>query len=239
MKIALAAMHANMRAFYRLLGERSPGGTVVERDGILAAVVPSCPNRSIVNAVVYEDAGALAAIRDELEASYDRAGVRAWTVWVPEADRAAAQLGALGEQHHLGAVNEADAQQLLCRQHPRRPRDTPACMRVSHGDVRGSTGANRAGAVFADHDVWRRQAVAANSASRRTSARSANSPHRPASSDSVEEFRANSHGVDVVRPPNDHAVLDLCSVKLEHETVERHRARAYLARSHSSSPSSR
>ena len=92
LKIALASMHANMRAFYRLLGERSQGGTVVERDGILAAVVPSCPNRSIVNAVVYEDAGALAAIRDDLEAFYDQAGVRAWTVWVPEADRATAQL---------------------------------------------------------------------------------------------------------------------------------------------------
>jgi GNAT superfamily N-acetyltransferase len=88
----LAAMRANMRAFYRLLGERSPGGAVLERDGLLAAIVPSCPNRSIVNAVVYDGVEELAANGEELSATYRRAGVHAWTVWVPEADRAAALL---------------------------------------------------------------------------------------------------------------------------------------------------
>jgi GNAT superfamily N-acetyltransferase len=88
----LAAMRANMRAFYRLLGERSPGGVVMEREGVLAGIVPVCPNRSIVNAVVYEGVEALTAARDELEARYARAGVRAWTVWVPEGDRAVEEL---------------------------------------------------------------------------------------------------------------------------------------------------
>jgi hypothetical protein len=88
----LAAMRANMRAFYRLMGERSRDGSVLERDGLLAAIVPSSPNRSIVNAVVYEEVEALEAGGEELRAAYARAGVRAWTVWVPEADRAAAKL---------------------------------------------------------------------------------------------------------------------------------------------------
>ena len=81
-------MRGNMRAFYRLLGERSPGGSVLERDGLLAAIVPSCPGQSIVNGVVYEDAAALRAWRDELAAAYSRAGVRRWRVWVPEGDSA-------------------------------------------------------------------------------------------------------------------------------------------------------
>jgi GNAT superfamily N-acetyltransferase len=89
---ALEAMRANMRAFYRLLGERSPGGAVLERDGLLAAIVPACPNRSIVNAVVYDGVKALAANGEGLRAAYGRAGVHAWTVWVPEADGAAARL---------------------------------------------------------------------------------------------------------------------------------------------------
>jgi GNAT superfamily N-acetyltransferase len=96
----LAPMRRNMRAFYRLLGERSPGGSVFERDGVLAAVTPSCPDRSVVNAVVYDDAAALAAALDDLTETYEHAGVRAWTVWVPEADRVAADLLA-GAGHML------------------------------------------------------------------------------------------------------------------------------------------
>ena len=81
----------------------------------------------------------------------------------------------------------------------------------------------------------------AAAASRHASARSANGPRTALLrlTAGVEEARANSHGVDVLRSSNDHAVLDLCSVKLGHGTVEQHRARAYLARLHSSSPSSR
>jgi GNAT superfamily N-acetyltransferase len=82
-------MRANMRVFYRLLGERSPGGEVFEHDGLLASIVPACPQRSIVNAVVYEAPGELADVRAQLRSRYERAGVRAWTVWVPESDEAA------------------------------------------------------------------------------------------------------------------------------------------------------
>jgi GNAT superfamily N-acetyltransferase len=76
-----------MAAFYRLLGECSPGGMVVERDGLLAAVLPSCPNQSVVNAVVYEKDAAVRAAHHELRQLYREAGVSAWRVWVPEHDR--------------------------------------------------------------------------------------------------------------------------------------------------------
>jgi hypothetical protein len=64
-----------MSAFYRLLGTRSPGGIVVEHDGLVAAVVPSCPNQSVVNGVVYEDAKAISAVHEELKALYATRGL--------------------------------------------------------------------------------------------------------------------------------------------------------------------
>src|SRR5438270_13947563 len=88
----LARMRANMAAFYRVLGERSAGGRLFEAESVVAAIAPSCPRRSVVNAVVYEDAHALAGVRDELQNAYARAGVHAWTVWVTEADTTAARL---------------------------------------------------------------------------------------------------------------------------------------------------
>ena len=80
-------MVRNLSAFYRLLGDHSTGGMVLERDGLLAAVVPCCPNQSIVNAVLYEQADAVKAAHDELRETYAKAGVRVWRVWVPERDR--------------------------------------------------------------------------------------------------------------------------------------------------------
>ena len=80
-------MRQNMRAFYRLVGERSPGGTVVQSEGLLAAVVPSCPRQSVVNGVVYEHADEVRASHGKLAATYAAASVLAWRVWVPETDR--------------------------------------------------------------------------------------------------------------------------------------------------------
>jgi ribosomal protein S18 acetylase RimI-like enzyme len=108
----LGTMRQNMGTFYRLLGERSPGGTVFEQEGLLAAVVPSCPNQSVVNAVVYEHAETLRMVRDELEAIYARAGVGAWRIWVPESDRATAEwLERSG--HRLSGAPRAMAMELV------------------------------------------------------------------------------------------------------------------------------
>jgi len=82
----LEPMRNNMKAFYRLLGTRAPGGSAVERDGLVAAIVPSCPNQSVVNGAVYADGDALRAARAELEQAYRDAGVRTWRVWVEDRD---------------------------------------------------------------------------------------------------------------------------------------------------------
>jgi GNAT superfamily N-acetyltransferase len=97
----------NLGAWFRLAAG-SPGGRVIEADGIIAAVTPAARYLSVFNGVVYEDAGALEAALPQLADAYDEAGVLAWTVWVPAADRdAAAVLEAAG--HVLDASPTAMA----------------------------------------------------------------------------------------------------------------------------------
>jgi GNAT superfamily N-acetyltransferase len=76
---------ASMRHWLRLVGAASPGARVVERDGVLAVVVPAAPERAVVNSVLYEDAEGLAAAYDEVATAYAEIGAT-WTVWVPPAD---------------------------------------------------------------------------------------------------------------------------------------------------------
>jgi GNAT superfamily N-acetyltransferase len=91
-----------LMSFARLVGSGAKTSRVLEPDGVTAAVVPSIPDRSVVNSVGYRDAGSLATALAELADAYEGAGVRAWTVWVPEDDReAAALLEAAG--HRLDA----------------------------------------------------------------------------------------------------------------------------------------
>jgi N-acetylglutamate synthase-like GNAT family acetyltransferase len=80
-----------MRRWYRLMGQGSDGARTLERPGVIAALVPSAPERSVVNAVVYEDAGALAAAYDDVAAAYREIGAK-WTVWVHSGDDEAASL---------------------------------------------------------------------------------------------------------------------------------------------------
>jgi GNAT superfamily N-acetyltransferase len=89
---ALDLQVRGLSAFARVLGSCSPGSSVIEREGVTAAVVPLVPERSVANSVAYRDAGALEAAYDELADAYDRAGVAAWTVWVPEHDTEAIRL---------------------------------------------------------------------------------------------------------------------------------------------------
>jgi GNAT superfamily N-acetyltransferase len=71
---------------WELIAEAT-GGRVVKRDGVVAAIVPAVPGRSLFNSVFYDDGEALLESLPELAAAYEEAGVIAWTVWVPEADR--------------------------------------------------------------------------------------------------------------------------------------------------------
>jgi len=111
-----------LAAFVRMMGRASEGAALFERDDVLGAIVPACPDRSVVNSVTYRDAGSLEAALEELAAAHEEAGVSAWTVWVPEYDRdAAALLEAAGHQldatpmamvHDLAGLPDPDAQGL-------------------------------------------------------------------------------------------------------------------------------
>ncbi|MFL5827636.1 MAG: GNAT family N-acetyltransferase [Thermoleophilaceae bacterium] len=94
----LERQFASLRVFVRAVGEGSPGGSVVERPGVIGSVSPAVPTRSIMNSVVYDQAGALEDAWDDVASAYDEAGVSAWTVWVAPGDEDAARL--LGERGH-------------------------------------------------------------------------------------------------------------------------------------------
>lgn len=81
-----ARQHESLRVFVREFPKASPGGRALELTGVTAAITPAAPERSVVNSVVYRDVDALAAAVGPLAASYEEAGIRAWTVWVPEND---------------------------------------------------------------------------------------------------------------------------------------------------------
>jgi GNAT superfamily N-acetyltransferase len=102
---------ASLRASYALTTNGAPESSLVEFDGVIAAIVPATPDRSVLNGVVYERAEALEAALDEVAAAYEAAGVRAWTVWVPESDaRAIDALESAG--HALDASPRAMAMEL-------------------------------------------------------------------------------------------------------------------------------
>ncbi|HSJ18466.1 MAG TPA: GNAT family N-acetyltransferase [Solirubrobacterales bacterium] len=102
----LRRMHRSMESAWRALGAGSEGARMIERDGVLAAVVPAVPERSVFNSVLYDTPEHLAAARDELARAYADAGVNAWTVWVPATDAASAELLA-SAGHRLDATPRA------------------------------------------------------------------------------------------------------------------------------------
>jgi GNAT superfamily N-acetyltransferase len=113
----LARLDVGMRQFYRALGGASAGARVIESDGVQACVVPIARERSYPNAVLYADAAALERAYPMLERAYADAGVRAWTVWVPEADQAARRiLEARG--HRLDATPTAMARAIAGVERP-------------------------------------------------------------------------------------------------------------------------
>jgi len=80
-----------LATFNRLVSESVETTRLIERDGLLAIVSPAVPERSLFNDVIYEEPESLVRHREELAAIYaDQAC--AWTVWVPEEDRASATL---------------------------------------------------------------------------------------------------------------------------------------------------
>jgi GNAT superfamily N-acetyltransferase len=91
--------------FCRMVAAASESGSLLELEGVTAAVVPASPDRSVTNSVVYEHVDALARALDRLAAGYAESGVRAWTVWVPADDLPAQRL--LEEAGHELDANPA------------------------------------------------------------------------------------------------------------------------------------
>jgi GNAT superfamily N-acetyltransferase len=89
-------LHRRARVSVRLeveaFGSAAADSRLLRREGLIAAVAPACPLRSVFNSVFYDDPAAPAREYDSLAQAYERVGVRAWTVWVPAEDRATAAL---------------------------------------------------------------------------------------------------------------------------------------------------
>jgi GNAT superfamily N-acetyltransferase len=93
--------------FWRLTAEAA-GGFVHRDEDIMATVVPAAPERSVFNSVFYRSPRRMVEAIDPLVELYREAGVRAWTVWVPEADgEVAVALESAG--HFLDAAPRAMA----------------------------------------------------------------------------------------------------------------------------------
>jgi GNAT superfamily N-acetyltransferase len=92
-------------------GSGASSSKLIRREGLVAALTPASPQRSLFNSVFVEDPAALEREYEALAKAYEGAGVRAWTVWVVDEDRASAEfLAARG--HVLDAAPRAMAMEL-------------------------------------------------------------------------------------------------------------------------------
>lgn len=104
---AIAGVRDEVEAF----GSAARGSRLIRRPGLLASLAPASPQRSLFNSVFYDDPAAPAREYEALAEAYAAAGVRAWTIWVPDEDRETARLLA-GRGHVLDAAPRAMAMEL-------------------------------------------------------------------------------------------------------------------------------
>jgi GNAT superfamily N-acetyltransferase len=88
----LTLQRQGLERFLRLLSSASEGAHLFEAPGVVASVSPVASTHSVANSVLYDDAADLAAALDALAEHYEGCDIEAWTVWVPERDRDAAEL---------------------------------------------------------------------------------------------------------------------------------------------------
>jgi GNAT superfamily N-acetyltransferase len=110
-----------VEAEIELFGGCSEQSSVLRMPGVIASVSPATPERSIFNSVTAAGAAELAAALDDLGAIYRDAGIRAWTVWVPDDDGETASLLA-GRGHVLDGAPRSMALALTDLR-PREPAD--------------------------------------------------------------------------------------------------------------------
>jgi GNAT superfamily N-acetyltransferase len=105
-RAAFAMMQRSMRRTAELLAGGAPASRVLQLEGITASITPAAPGRSVLNGVVVEEFAKLPDQLGTLAAAYEAAGVRAWTVWVPEYESSARELLAAAG-HKLDATPAA------------------------------------------------------------------------------------------------------------------------------------
>ena len=103
---AFRVMARSMRGTSELTARGARDSRVLKLDGVTAAITPAAPERSVLNGVVVEDFAKLPDQLDTIAADYEAAGVRAWTVWVPEHETATRELLA-SRGHKLDATPAA------------------------------------------------------------------------------------------------------------------------------------
>lgn len=129
---AIGGVREQVEAF----GSAHPDSVLIRHRGLLAAVVPSSPQRSFFNSVFYSDSAMLSAEIDALAKAYDSHGVDAWTVWVPDEDRDSARMLA-ARGHVLDASPQAMAMELADLEP-----ELPAPEGVKPGPIDASTSAS-------------------------------------------------------------------------------------------------
>jgi GNAT superfamily N-acetyltransferase len=113
-----------------LFGSCSEATLVARLPGVIASVSPPTADRSIFNSVTASGPEALAATAGDLGDLYREAGVRAWTVWVPDDDRPSAELLA-ARGHVLDGAPRAMALELS----DLRPVELPAGVELVPGAI--------------------------------------------------------------------------------------------------------
>jgi GNAT superfamily N-acetyltransferase len=82
---------AGIVALVRLQAAYAPQASLVERDGMVASLMPATPASSIMNCALAVDPAQTPRYLDELAEAFERSGAQKWGLWVDGDDEGAAE----------------------------------------------------------------------------------------------------------------------------------------------------